>query len=169
MFSIRQIAGMTGLFLFSTGMTQAQVQLPDGPGKNELVKVCSQCHEIAITTSQRFDRAGWEGVVADMANRGAVGTDDEFDAIINYLAKNFAPEPRPINVNKATALELQMALEISAADANAIVKYRTEHGDFKSLEELKTVPGIDVAKMDAKKSRLIFSTHESTARPSSHP
>lgn len=32
---------------------------------------------------------GWEQIVSDMANKGANGTDDEFNQVIDYLAANF--------------------------------------------------------------------------------
>jgi competence protein ComEA len=47
-------------------------------------------------------------------------------------------------------------LEISDAAAEALVKYRTDRGNFKTLEELKRVPGIDAAKLDARKERVAF-------------
>ena len=37
-----------------------------------------------------------------------------------------------------------------------LVKYRAEHGNFKSIDDLKKVPGIDPAKIEAKKDVLIF-------------
>ena len=38
-------------------------------------------------------RTGWEDEVADMKDRGAVGTEDDFKKIIDYLARNFPPKP----------------------------------------------------------------------------
>jgi competence protein ComEA len=36
------------------------------------------------------------------------------------------------------------------------VKYRTEHGSFKTLEDLKKIPGVDAAKLNARKERIVF-------------
>lgn len=47
-----------------------------------------------------------------------------------------------ININKADAAALDTLDGIGAKKAEAIVTYRTEHGDFKALEDLKEVPGI---------------------------
>ena len=46
-----------------------------------------------------------------------------------------------VNINTATAAELDAVKTISPAKAKAIVDYRTEHGPFKSIDELKKVKG----------------------------
>src|SRR5581483_11730871 len=46
-------------------------QLPDGTGKAETEKVCSQCHELARSISLHQDRAGWQTTVDKMASLGA--------------------------------------------------------------------------------------------------
>jgi competence protein ComEA len=45
---------------------------------------------------------------------------------------------------------------LKRSDAAAAIQYRTKNGDFKSIEDLKNVPGIDTAKIEAKKDRLTF-------------
>lgn len=47
-----------------------------------------------------------------------------------------------ININQATVEELQQLPGIGPARAQAIVRYREEHGPFQSLEELTNVSGI---------------------------
>jgi mono/diheme cytochrome c family protein len=68
---------------------QAGAQLPDGPGKATMQKICSGCHAPEIVVGRHETHDGWEQIVSDMVNKGANGTDDEFDQIINYLAVNF--------------------------------------------------------------------------------
>src|SRR5690242_20187062 len=135
----------------------AWAQLPDGPGKAETEKLCSQCHELARSISPRQDRAGWQTTMDKMVALGAKGTEKEFQLVVDYLAKNFPGEEMPrLNVNKARAIEFESALALRRSEAAAIIGYRTKHGDFKSIEDLKKVPGIDVAKIEAKKDRLAF-------------
>jgi competence ComEA-like helix-hairpin-helix protein len=88
-----------------------------------------------------------------MVARGAEVSDAEIDTIIDYLAKNFGPK---VNVNKASAEELARVLEIPAGSADAIVDYRTKHGSFKDLEDLKKVLEVDAKDVDRKKDRLEF-------------
>jgi cytochrome c5 len=63
--------------------------LPDGPGKATVQKICSGCHPAEIVLGHRDTKDGWEQIVSDMVNKGANGTDDEFNTIIDYLAAHF--------------------------------------------------------------------------------
>jgi competence protein ComEA len=92
-----------------------------------------------------------------MVTLGAKTTDKETGAVIDYLAAHFAAEETPrINVNKARAIELESGLTLRRSQAAAIVEYRSKNGPFKSIEDLKKVPGIDAAKIEAAKDRLVF-------------
>ena len=145
-----------GLFLTMVA-GGALAQLPDGEGKAETEKICTQCHELERSISLRQDRDGWQATVNKMISLGAKGTDREFQAAVDYLAKNYPGETLPrINVNKARAIELESGLTLRRSEAAAIIDYRNKHGAFKSIDDLKKVPGIDVAKIEAKKDRLTF-------------
>lgn len=54
-----------------------------------------------------------------------------------------------ININTASAEELEALTGIGPALASAIVEYRAEHGGFASVEELINVSGIGEAKLEA--------------------
>ena len=131
-------------------------QLPDGPGKAELQKVCGLCHQAERSAAVRLTREGWEGVIADMIARGAKGTDDEFKAILEYLATNFLGEAaRPLNINRANNIELESVAGLTRREAAALLKWREGVGVCKSLEDLKKVPGLDYKKIDARKDFLV--------------
>lgn len=140
--------------LFTAG---AEAQLPEGPGKAETQRICSQCHELARSISLHQDRAGWQTTVAKMAGLGAKGTDAEFKAIVDYLSAHFpAGEVPKIHVNTARAIEFESGLSLRRSQAAAIVEYRSKNGPFKSIQDLEKVPGVDVPKIEAKKDRLVF-------------
>lgn len=135
----------------------ASAQMPAGPGKEETEKICSQCHELARSISVRQDRVGWQGTIDKMVTLGAKGTDKEWSAVLDYLSTNFAGEQIPkLNVNSAPAIEFESRLSLKRSEAAAIIAYRDKNGPFKSIEDLKKVPGIDTAKIEARKDRLAF-------------
>lgn len=132
-------------------------QLPDGPGKAETERLCGTCHDVNKAVSLRQDEAGWGATVQKMIDFGAKIEPDDMVAVVTYLGKSFpAEELPPLNVNKARAIQLESRLSLKRSEAAAILNYRKEHGDFASIEDLKKVPGIDFAKIEAKKDSLAF-------------
>jgi competence protein ComEA len=141
----------------TTFVGSAMADLPPGPGHDETTKVCGKCHSPEQAASLHQSRTGWEETISKMVNMGSEGTDEEYEAILTYLVKNFGPEAaKPVNVNKATGVELEASLGLSRTESAAIVQYRTDKGDFKTLDDLKSVPGLDFKKVEAKKSRVTF-------------
>jgi competence protein ComEA len=137
--------------------TGAWAQLPEGPGREETEKLCTQCHDLAKSLSIRQDRNGWGTTLNKMVAFGMKGADEELLAVRDYLAKNFpAEELPPVQVNKARAIQLESRLSLKRSEAAAIIRYREEHGEFKSIEDLKKVEGVDFAKIEAKKDQLVF-------------
>src|SRR5580698_9707022 len=135
----------------------AMAQMPDGPGRAETQKVCTQCHEVERYISLRQDRAGWQATLDKMSTLGMKATDEEIGAVLNYLSLHYPADAVPqINVNKCRAIDLESGLSLLRSQAALIIQYRTKNGDFKSIEDLKKVPGVDVAKIEAKKDRLVF-------------
>jgi competence protein ComEA len=142
-------------FAISLNVMQAQ-DLPAGKGKELVENSCGSCHGLDVVVAQHATKDGWSSIVDYMVSRGASGTPEEIQTIVEYLAKNFPAAAAKTNVNKATSMDLQTKLELTAKDADAIVKYRTDHGDFKDFDSLAKVPGIDAAKLTAKKDGIVF-------------
>jgi cytochrome c5 len=70
-------------------MASTSGTLPEGEGKATVVAVCTKCHGPANFTMLRMSRQGWTTQVEDMKDKGAVGTDEDFQRVIDYLARNF--------------------------------------------------------------------------------
>jgi mono/diheme cytochrome c family protein len=87
------------LFLFaitlgavsSSGQSDEHPSLPQGAGRDVMIRVCSQCHAPEMAADQQLDAAGWKSVVDQMAAKGAMATDAELDQIVSYLAAAFPP------------------------------------------------------------------------------
>lgn len=132
-------------------------QLPDGAGRVETERLCKQCHELARSISLRQDRDGWNHTLTRMSAFGMKSNDTEYGAVLEYLAKNYPAEDLPrIQINKASAIELESALSLRRSQAAALIAYRSKNGDFKSFDDLKKVPLLDVQKIEAKKDRIVF-------------
>ena len=149
------------IFLPSLLLLADPQKLPDGPGKASFEKVCGNCHAVEVALSRRETKEGWNAIIDDMIQRGAEGSDDEFGQVSDYLSANFnkSTPGGKINVNTSNAKELAAVLAISEEQAAAIVKYRNDNGIFHSAADLAKAPGMDAAKVDAKKDRLTFSSH----------
>ena len=141
------------LLLFPAFLLAQKSSLPDGQGKDVVQRICGQCHAVEVFTSRGNTREGWSQIVTEMISRGAQGSDDEFGTVVEYLTNNLPPKT---NVNKAASGELQNSLGFTPKDADAIVDYRKQNGNFKTVEDLKKVPGLDTAKLESIKQKLDF-------------
>lgn len=152
---LRSFATLLAALTLVTGAAKAD--LPPGPGRAATIRVCGRCHSPERAASLHQSHYAWEETITKMVKLGAQGSDDEFEAILDYLSKNFAREaPGPININKATAVDLEAGLLLRRSQATELVQYRTQNGDFKSLDDLKKIPGIDFQKIEARKARIVF-------------
>jgi len=127
--------------------------LPEGKGKEALGRMCTNCHGLDQVTSQRYSKKYWGSVVDDMVSRGAEGSDEDINAIISYLSRNFG---KSVNINTATAKEIETDLSFPTAQADLVVKYRADKGAFKSFEELQKVPGLDAGLLEEQKKNITF-------------
>ncbi len=131
--------------------------LPDGPGKQTTIAVCGKCHSPERVTTLHQSRRAWESTISQMVSMGANASDDQFNAILDYLDKNFPPMPAtPIDINTAGPVELESSLLLLKSEARAVLQYRTEHGAFKSLDDLRKVPGLDFKKIEDSKVHIVF-------------
>jgi competence protein ComEA len=127
--------------------------LPDGPGKELVDVICSGCHTTERLLTKQWTKPEWQAKVLEMLQEEPDVTQPERDRIVDYLSRSF---PKHVNVNTAASKEIETALELSPKDADAIVAYRQSKGAFKTVDDLKKVPGLDAAKIESNKSRLDF-------------
>jgi glucose dehydrogenase len=75
--------------------TSPMVQLPEAPGKDVVVRMCTtSCHGMDTFSSNRMDAAEWAQVITDMQSRGAQGSADDIRIAIDYLGRNLG-KPAP--------------------------------------------------------------------------
>jgi competence protein ComEA len=144
---------VTLLIALTMGSVVSAQDLPDGPGKDVMKRMCSTCHALEVISSTRKTRNRWANTVDVMVARGATGTQDEIDQVIDYLATHFAP--KTVNVNHAAAAQLA-EIGLSAKESDAIVQYRAQNGDFKTFDDLKKVPDVDAKDIDRLRDHIEF-------------
>ena len=136
-------------------MAAYRAALPDGPARDLTIRVCGQCHEPHRAASLRLTREGWEGVITKMRGLGAQGTDADFAQITDYLSENFKGEaPKPINMNTASAIDLEAVAGLLRKEAALWIAYRSKT-PCKSLDDLKKVDGLPFKKIDDRRDRLV--------------
>ena len=130
--------------------------LPDGPGKDVTVQACAPCHEARRAASVRLTRDGWAAVIDSMQKRGARISDEEFPVVLDYLATHFLGEAlQPLNLNTASQIDLEAAGGLLRREAAAVIRYREQHGRFKTLDDLKKVPGLDFTKIENRRDAVV--------------
>jgi competence ComEA-like helix-hairpin-helix protein len=143
--------------VLAAGLVAAQgidpASLPAGPERELLFRVCGECHDVDNAVAQRHTPSEWRAVVDDMIARGAQAADADVKTLVRYLSQHAGR----VNVNRASADDLQDVLGVTKEQAEAVVAFRKSHGDFRSLEELKQVAALDARVIDERKDRIVFS------------
>jgi competence protein ComEA len=154
--------GVTGFIVAGAVAAVSYAQAPVAPSDAEarrdaadlevLNRVCAPCHGLEPITMSLKTRDEWDGTFDQMESYGAIATPAEFQQAFDYVMRHHST----INVNRASATDLASWLGVSESLGQAIIDYRTAQGAFKTLDDLKKVPGIQPEKLDARKGRASF-------------
>ena len=159
-----KIFGLATLFLTSTLIGFAAVtadpvsaqsppdKLPEAPGKAVFIAVCTSCHDATLVTDGPRTIEGWVDVIYLMKDFGATATDEQWKTVSDYLVTYLAL----VDMNKAEAAQLQLVFGVSETASKDVVAYRDKQGGFTTIDDLKKAPGLDAAKIDGLKERLLF-------------
>jgi len=132
--------------------------MPEGPGKQVILRECTACHLPDHFTRFQHTPEEWQAIVVRMGTRVRSATREELDQVQKYFATNYpkVDVAGKLNINKATAQEIQAQLGLTAAEAAAVVQYRQQHGTFREWGELLAIYGVDGLKIEAAKDRMSF-------------
>ena len=73
-------------------LARSQDAFPNGPARDTVVVICSQCHPLTRILDSNMREAEWEALLYDMISRGATIYDRELTLIRDYLVENFAAD-----------------------------------------------------------------------------
>ena len=138
--------------LFSLVVAPGQKPNTSAADKAAFQRVCGECHTTAMIDGYR-SMPDWRQTVDNMIEIGARGTPEDMERVMRYLARSWTR----IDLNAATAEQMVAVLGIKEDLAKAVVKYRTEHGHFTAIGELKKVPGFEKIKLEEYKDKLVVS------------
>jgi hypothetical protein len=113
------ICGALCALLLPGAVLGQKVKLPDGPGKAELIRDCTSCHNSDLVVQVKKTPEAWKKSVYEMADRGVDASDEELDKIVRYLSANFAIEKNTTTATKSAGrdgLERYLGLLPSAED-----------------------------------------------------
>ncbi|MGD0099015.1 MAG: helix-hairpin-helix domain-containing protein [Acidobacteriota bacterium] len=79
-----------------------------------------------------------------------------FSSVSVLAQKSSHPATEKINLNSATAEQLQSLPGIGPAIAKSIIEYRTKTGKFNRIEEIINVKGVGEKKFQKIKDRLVL-------------
>ena len=76
-------------------------QLPEGKGKETVVRLCADCHAARTVSTARKTPDQWLETVETMADKGINASDDDFGAVVEYLSAHLGPNnPAPADAGK---------------------------------------------------------------------
>ena len=130
----------------------ASAQQDSDAGAQTFNAVCSKCHTPERLLAARRTRTQWADILDKMTKLGAQVTDDNYDVLMGYLLGHYGV----ININRGEPKDISLVVNITPADADAIVKYRTDHGNFADFDAVAKVPGIDVKKLEEHRAAISF-------------
>ena len=88
-------------------------------------------------------------------------------AIAPVSRANKKPPLRPVNLNTATALELQEVPGIGPSTADKILKMRKSYGAFKSVDDLRAIKGIGPKRMEKMRKYITVGKPVAAKKPAS--
>ena len=90
---VRILPAIISILLVSLGLTTlavSQESFPEGPGRDTLLLVCTQCHSLGKMVAAELTAEDWRFIVYDMISRGAPVHQEDIANLTEYLQDNFA-------------------------------------------------------------------------------
>ena len=119
------VVATTCLWLASTAFAAGVAPLGERPrqaasegddaGAALLARMCSRCHDSARIVETRRTRSDWQDILLRMIEKGAEGSDKDFEALFAYLCSTYGQ----IYINLAGGDEMVAVLGVTSDEADA--------------------------------------------------
>ena len=116
------------------------------------IDICNRPREKALASG--INTLTNQELLALIIRCGTKGT-SALDIGENIIIEDITIKTQLVNINTATQTQLESLSGVGPSTALKIIQYREENGKFKSIEDIKNVPGIGDSKFDAIKEEII--------------
>lgn len=144
--------GLAGTWMLSSAPAAVAQSAAGGEAKTPqeaIHKVCTGCHGLEIVMDTPKDYDSWHDTVQVMINRGAKGSADELDLVMQFLFENLTT----VDANHADPETLGTVLHATADQVKTIMERRP----FRNLADLEAaVPGLNRSVLETKKRMIFF-------------
>ena len=84
---------LCGLFGAFVSFGAGAVELPAGPNRDFVVRVCGACHDLdMVNAAAGLNREGWNGAVEEMVSYGLKVSPQEREMLLDYLVSALGPK-----------------------------------------------------------------------------
>ena len=126
-------------------VTEGIIELEDGARVADAIKEAGGTTADANTKKINLAQKLQDGQKIYIPNQNET-EEDILENLGETIEANSINTNSKVNINTATQTELELLTGIGPSIASKIISYRKENGKFKTIEDIKNVPGIGEAK-----------------------
>lgn len=126
-------------------VTEGIIELEDGARVADAIKEAGGMTADANTKKINLAQKLQDGQKIYIPNQNET-EEDILENLGETIEANSINTNSKVNINTATQTELELLTGIGPSIASKIISYRKENGKFKTIEDIKNVPGIGEAK-----------------------
>jgi mono/diheme cytochrome c family protein len=86
-------AAFLAVAFLSSAATAQEDELPNAPGREVVMEVCTQCHTAGVIASPKRSRDDWAQVFDRMEGMGAAFSQAQYQVMLNYLTTHVGINP----------------------------------------------------------------------------
>lgn len=129
-------------------VTEGMIELEEGARVADAIKEAGGTTADANTKKINLAQKLQDGQKIYIPNQNET-EEDIIENLGETIEENGINSSSKVNINTATQTELELLTGIGPSIASKIISYRKENGKFKTIEDIKNVPGIGEAKFNS--------------------